>query len=114
MKLLALYLSSRGTTVKQVSRVGRATAKFPARRRTWKMTTAHKVGAKPSTKKPATLSAGSRVRVTATPSFLMMRPVSRSWIKRVRVFTARSILAKKAVRAARLVKLCFAMSACWK
>ncbi len=78
MKLLALYLSSRGTTVKQVSRVGRATAKLPARRRTWKVMTAHKVGAIPSTANPATLSAGSRVSVSATPSRLMIRPVRKS------------------------------------
>ena len=44
MKLFALYLSSRRRTVKSTSRAGRVTAKFPARRKTWKTARSPRTG----------------------------------------------------------------------
>ena len=49
-----------------------------------------------------------------TPSTLRMRPVRNSWMPSVRMFTRRSTVAKKSVRAALSLKALAAMPTCSK
>ena len=60
------------------------------------------------------LNSGSADSVSATPNQPISLPVRNSWITSVSTFTHRSILAKKAVRAARVGKFASAIVACWK
>ena len=55
--------------------------------------------------KPKTLSAGNSASATAMPSQRTRRPVRNTCTTSVMTFTVRSMLAKKAVCAPRLVKL---------
>src|SRR6188474_2145179 len=114
MKLFALYLSSRGTTVNNTSRAGRAKAKLPARRITWKTTRAAIVGAQIRVPKPMMLKSGSNDKVSATPMRLIVLPVTNNCAPRVKILTHKSMLAKNAVRAPRSAKYVSAISACWK
>ena len=98
MTAFDLYLSSRLTTVKSVSRAGRATARCIALKAAWKrMSTANELAAA-SPMKPSDAVSGSSIRATDTPNRFMMWPVTTSCSTRVVTCVMRSIRAKTPVR----------------
>jgi hypothetical protein len=69
-------------------------------------------GMKPTIRKPTAVTAGTNVRVKATPACFITRPVKKNCAPKVRRLTIRSMRAKKAVRAVRSAKLRPTIAAC--
>lgn len=83
MKSLALYLSSRLTTVNRVSIAGFMSEKFAARRHTISTASVWNTGTHSSAPKPSTVTIGTMASVAASPIHRVMRPVRKNCVNNV-------------------------------
>src|SRR5688572_13077965 len=111
---LALYFSSRPSTVNSTSRAGLEMAKLAVRCSAWKAITTASTGAAASTAKPAAITSGSSASAAPTPKRAISLPVAKNCTARVSRPTARSTAAKMRVRTAGSSDAAATIAACSK
>ena len=79
MNAFDLYLSSRDTTVNNVSRAGRTIARCIALNAAWSTMSAASDAEMARPTNPNETIAGSKANVTCTPSRFINRPVTSAW-----------------------------------
>ena len=112
MKLLDLYICSRVTTVKRVSRAGLAIENSAARLMAWNAITTPKTGAIAMAANPRAVTPARRASATPAPKRRMTRPVNSNCTASVLSPTDRSMSAKTRVRSAALSNAPATMAAC--